>query len=580
MKEFPTKDELYAYYITENNTFVATRTHFNITHDRLHKLLKEYDIKKMTTKDFLNAVSRDEIFDLYIIKDISFSDCVNHFNITPDIFSAALKTLGINKSKEISNKKDKFREKALSIDADTIYKYYIEENHTQEETAQFFGIRTTDLTYLINHKRIFKINKPKHTVKSAEEAAESISPEMLRYKYIEQNYTIRQCADAFDTSVTRINYLIKEYKLKKDPQDIAINARKSKLKNSGYLGNGKLFESYAPEYRDMYYDKDRSKTYLDVQPYFTARELAERFNCKPINIFHWAKRHDLRHMIRNEKSHYEQEIVDYILSLDSSIQIQRNKRYSFMNNQELDIYLPDYQLAIEFNGTYWHSNQVIEDKKYHLNKSLQAEASGIHLIHIYEYEWVNDSKRSILETLIKLNLNMIDRKLYARNCIIREISNSEAKEFNDKNHLQGHRPAQVTLGLFFHGELVQLMSFSRSKYNRNLKGANSWEIIRGCPGSDSLVIGGVSKLMKHFIRTYRPESLFSYCDFNKFNGQSYTLSGMKFIGLTGPDKKYVIGNQVVNRNPARYQELKDKIEMTIYGAGSKKYLLDLSFEKS
>lgn len=150
--------------------------------------------------------------------------------------------------------------------------------------------------------------------------------------------------------------------------------------------------------------------------------------------------------------------------------------------------------------------------------------------------------------------------------------NREAKSFNEATHLQGHRNAQVTYGLFYKDELVQLMSFSRTKYNKNLKDENSWEIIRGCPGSNNIVIGGVSKLFSHFVKDYNPSIVFSYCDFNKFNGRSYEELGMKFIGYTGYDLKYIINGKVYNRQHGNYKNIKDTIDARIYGAGSKKYL--------
>ena len=117
------------------------------------------------------------------------------------------------------------------------------------------------------------------------------------------------------------------------------------------------------------------------------------------------------------------------------------------------------------------------------------------------------------------------------------------------------------------------MSFSKTKYNKNLKTSNSWEIIRGCPGSNNLIVGGVSKLFKHFILDYNPDCVFSYCDFNKFDGKGYTALGMAFIGYTGPDMKWVLKNsQVVNRQPTKHAELKQQSVAQIFGAGSKKYL--------
>ena len=116
------------------------------------------------------------------------------------------------------------------------------------------------------------------------------------------------------------------------------------------------------------------------------------------------------------------------------------------------------------------------------------------------------------------------------------------------------------------------MSFSKTKYNRNLNEENSWEIIRGCPGSNNIVIGGVSKLFSHFIKDYKPSKVFSYCDFNKFNGVSYEKIGMKFIDYTGPDMKYVIDGKVYNRNPKKYKEYNKRCQYKLYGSGSKKYV--------
>lgn len=109
------------------------------------------------------------------------------------------------------------------------------------------------------------------------------------------------------------------------------------------------------------------------------------------------------------------------------------------------------------------------------------------------------------------------------------------------------------------------MSFS---HNRKYE----WEIIRGCPASNNIVVGGVSKLFKHFIKDYNPKEIFSYCDFNKFDGKGYENIGMKFIGYTGPDKFYSINGLKVPRNPHRRKELEEMSDFIIYGAGSKKYL--------
>ena len=241
---------------------------------------------------------------------------------------------------------------------------------------------------------------------------------------------------------------------------------------------------------------------------------------------------------------------------------------------EIDMYIPEKRLGIEFNGIYWHSD-LQKDKNYHFNKSKLAESKGIRLINIYEDEWLDSDKQSKIKTMLNIALGLVKNKIYARKCIIKELTNKEAKPFNDLNHLQGHRNAQVTYGLYYKGELVQLMSFSKTKYNRNLKDNNSWEIIRGCPGGNNLVVGGVSKLLSYFIKQHNPSQVFSYCDFNKFDGRGYEKAGMKFIGYTGPDMWWIINNERVMRSPSKHKEYKNKATCKIYGSGSKKYILEL-----
>lgn len=267
-------------------------------------------------------------------------------------------------------------------------------------------------------------------------------------------------------------------------------------------------------------------------------------------------------------SHSEKDILAFVKSIYFG-EILENVR-NVINPYELDIYIPEKKIAIEYNGDFWHSTNN-KEKKYHETKSKLCEEKGIRLIHIYECEW--KYSREKLESLIRIALGCGYSKIGARKCEIRKISNKEAEEFNNKNHLQNHRNALVTYGLFYNNELQQLMSFSHNQYNKNLKGSNNWEIIRGCPGSNNQIIGGVSKLFKAFIKEHNPDSIFSYCDFNKFDGKGYEAIGMKFIGYTGPDKFYVDkSGHKVNRNTSKRKLLESTCPYTIFGSGSKKYL--------
>jgi len=68
---------------------------------------------------------------------------------------------------------------------------------------------------------------------------------------------------------------------------------------------------------------------------------------------------------------------------------------------ELDIYIPEIKLALEFNGDYFHSIEAGTPTGYHLMKTKMCENLNIRLIHIWEYQW-NNNKNEIKQKLINI----------------------------------------------------------------------------------------------------------------------------------------------------------------------------------
>lgn len=269
----------------------------------------------------------------------------------------------------------------------------------------------------------------------------------------------------------------------------------------------------------------------------------------------------------------EDEIAEYISSL--GVRVQRHN-YSLLNRKsEIDIYCPDYNVAIEFNGMYWHSTEVQKDKYYHSNKTRQCAEKGVRLIHIYEWEWSNPVKQQILKSFLKVVFQKIENPIYARQCEIREVSTKDYRAFCELNHLQGYRAAKVVYGLYYQDTLVQLMSFSPPQ-KRNAKETFQWEIVRGCPGSNNVVVGGVSKLWKHFLKVHQPESVMSYCDTNKFDGHSYLDIGMTLYKDDPLNVWYVdIHTGKVQQWLFRDKEKREALlanSFIVYGAGNKTFV--------
>ena len=90
---------------------------------------------------------------------------------------------------------------------------------------------------------------------------------------------------------------------------------------------------------------------------------------------------------------------------------------------ELDIFVPSLNVAIEYNGAYYHSTNGINKriKTYHYNKSMFANKMGIELIHVWEDQWLN--QRSLIETILKSRLGVLkENRIYARKCVVKEIA--------------------------------------------------------------------------------------------------------------------------------------------------------------
>ena len=252
------------------------------------------------------------------------------------------------------------------------------------------------------------------------------------------------------------------------------------------------------------------------------------------------------------------------------------------NRFEIDCYIPEKKIGIEFNGVYYHSINGSNKKprSYHLNKNTFALTEyGIDLIQVWEDQWKN--QREIIEDIIAARLGVIrGEKIYARKCEIRDINTADYRDFCKKYHVQGYRSASVKLGLYYENELVQIASFNRARtYGNNGVDKYEWEWIRGCISSNNKVIGGTSKLLKHFIDTYKPKSILCFSDYNLFSGKGYEEAGFEFVGYTGPDKFYVTNNsklERVNRNPYAYQQYKFMVQegklFECYGCGSKKFV--------
>ena len=128
----------------------------------------------------------------------------------------------------------------------------------------------------------------------------------------------------------------------------------------------------------------------------------------------------------------------------------------------------------------------------------------------------------------------INEKIYARKTNVHNISGKVAREFLNKNHLNGFRPAKLHKGLFYQNELILVMSFAKPSVFMKNQSADL-EILRMATKQGYRVIGGTSKI----IASIQFNTLSTFADALWFDGAGYEKIGFKPIGLTKPGYSYI-----------------------------------------
>jgi hypothetical protein len=251
----------------------------------------------------------------------------------------------------------------------------------------------------------------------------------------------------------------------------------------------------------------------------------------------------------NNVSKGELEISSF---LSKYVEVETSDR-SILEGAELDLLIPEYNLAIEFNGLYWHSDKF-KDKNYHLHKTKRCNKKGIRLVQIFEDEW-RDKKELVKSRLLSF-LGKSNLRIFARNTKIKEVPTKEAMGFLQKNHIQGKVGAKVKLGLYKDEKLVALMTFGKERLN--LGGSRSeskYELLRFCTEQGTSVVGGASKILAYFIKVYKPSSIISYADLRWSEGDVYAKLGFERIHESSPNYFYTRGSIRENRFKFRKSEL-------------------------
>ena len=340
-------------------------------------------------------------------------------------------------------------------------------------------------------------------------------------------------------------------------------------------------ESYSQihiKHFDIWNDDDKFKKFIvdkynEKGMFLVLTDISGFFNVHPYNVKRKLELLGLLDYFYIQDSNLEIQFKDFLD--ENNITYNRRNRNILQGNKdnthkEIDFVFEDNKIGIEINDIGSHNiigNDYYnhpKDKQYHLNKSIDAKNKGYHLIHLWEWELRNDDEWHKLSGWILNLLNNDKIKIGARKCIIKDVSLKEEKEFLNNYHLQGYKKSKICLGLYYNDELIQLMSFSDPRYNKNYQ----WELLRLCTKYGYYVIGGAKRLLDYFIKNYQPESIISYCNLDKFIGNVYTDIGFKLLRNVEPQIMWCNKDMKHFTNASLNWIGADKMIGTNYGKGT------------
>ena len=118
--------------------------------------------------------------------------------------------------------------------------------------------------------------------------------------------------------------------------------------------------------------------------------------------------------LSKQTSRGEKEVCAYIKSIYLGEVLENDKTQ--IGRMELDIFLPELRIGIEYNGSHWHKLKEERQPGCHAEKERRCKEANILLINVEERDWKNNRKS--IE-------NLLFTKIHTKNkvCNLRTFKN-------------------------------------------------------------------------------------------------------------------------------------------------------------
>ena len=431
---------------------------------------------------------------------------------------------------------DEFKNKIKSIDSETWKKAYERRKQTNVER---YGTENAHLTEEAKAKRE-KTNLERFGHKN-----------ILASEYVKNIKREKYGTDAYvkvpEFNEKRRKTMLERYGVEYSGQSEIIEKKKIQTMNEKYgvssFSQTKEFvdqlkntynEKYGVDHHmNRYLSKNtlhllKNQQWLYEQHYYKKRTISNIANELEIDTstlcdYFYAYNIPILHF---SKSSAEKEISEFLTQHNI---FHETSTRSIISPYELDIFIPEHNIAIEYCGLYWHSTATGKSSRYHLNKTEMCKEKGIRLITLFEDEWIH--KKDIVKSKLLhiLNKDLGIPSVYARSCNVEHVDTVTKKQFFNENHIQGDGPSSINIALMYDNGIVACIGF--------IKQGGDYVLNRYA--TSKKVVGGFSKLLKHFQRNYNWNKIITFADLRWSDGNIYEKTGFHLEKILAPDYEYV-----------------------------------------
>ncbi|WP_142604169.1 PDDEXK family nuclease [Solitalea koreensis] len=211
-----------------------------------------------------------------------------------------------------------------------------------------------------------------------------------------------------------------------------------------------------------------------------------------------------------------------------------------MNEQSLETFFnvqvtndfvlfPDHHLVLHLNSI---PSVSMKNGGELLAITEQFQLQNIRCIHLWEDIWMENTE--LIKSRVMAMLGQ-SKRIHGRQTKVVKLDKPVLTTFLNQNHLQGSPTAKYKYGLVHKGSLVAAASFSAGRpMLREGQTYQSFELVRFANLHSHTVVGGLSKLLQHFIKEQKPDDIMTYADRDWSMGEGYQKLGFTHIGNTAP----------------------------------------------